>query len=174
MIILIKIEGYLAFISNKYKFSVLNRWSMKILVDADACPVKDIILEISEKYNIEAIFVCSLSHYSNYYEKHGLNPVYVDNVSQSADLAIINRAREGDIVVTGDYGLAAIILSKGAFAVSFDGKLFDDNNIDELLAKRHETLKSLRGGGRVKGPAKRSAKDDEEFLCSLERLIKII
>jgi len=64
---------------------------MKILVDADACPVKDIILEISQKYNIEAIFVCSLSHYSNYYEKHGLNPVYVDNVSQSADLAIINR-----------------------------------------------------------------------------------
>lgn len=157
-----------------YKFSVLNRRIMKILIDADACPVKDIILKLAKEYNSEVIFICSLSHYTNYYERNGINPIYVDNVSQSADLAIINKAVKGDIVVTGDYGLAAVVLSKGSYAISFDGKLFDNNIIDDLLGKRHENLKSLRSGGRIKGPRKRTAKDDEQFLSSLKKLISSI
>ena len=147
---------------------------MKILIDADACPVKDIIIEMAKKYAIDSIFVCSISHYSSYYEEHGINPVYVDNVSQSADLAIINKARVGDIVVTGDYGLAAVVLAKGAYAISFHGKIFDNNIIDDLLSKRHEALKSIRSGGRIKGPRKRTAQDDMEFLGVLERLLNRI
>lgn len=145
---------------------------MNILIDADACPVKDIIIKVAKEYNVDIIFVCSLSHYTNYYESHGITPIYVDNVSQSADLAIINKVKQGDIVVTGDYGLAAIVLSKGAHAVSFNGKLFDNDDINSLLNRRHEALKTLRSGGRIKGPKKRSPRDDVEFLYSLEKLIK--
>jgi len=144
---------------------------MKILIDADACPVKEIILKLARKYNIEALFVCSLSHYTDYYELNKINPIYVDNVFQSADLAIINKAVEGDIIVTGDYGLAAMALSKGAYAISYDGKIFDKDSIDGLLNKRHQSMKTLRSGGRIKGPRKRSKEDDYRFLTSLERIL---
>ncbi|SHI89250.1 YaiI/YqxD family protein [Lutispora thermophila] len=144
---------------------------MKILVDADACPVKEIILNIKRKYNIEVMFVCSLSHYTNFYELNNIKPVYVDDVFQSADMAIINKAVKGDIIVTGDYGLAAMVLSKGAYAISFDGRVFDNENIDGLLNKRHQNMKLLRSGSRVKGPSKRSKEDDYRFMASLEKML---
>lgn len=171
MEVLKKNEGYLYFISNKYKLSVLIRRNMKIIVDSDACPVKEIIIKVAKKYDIETIFVCSLSHYSNCCETHNIKTIYVDDVFQSADLAIINRADVGDIVITGDFGLAAMALSKGAHALSFDGRIYDDRQIDDLLNIRHHKLKLLRSGGRNKGPKKRSKEDDDLFLSSLEALI---
>mgnify|MGYP000005551255 CR=1 FL=1 len=146
---------------------------MKIIVDADACPVKDIVLKVSRKYGIVALFVCSISHYTNYYETNKVKPIYVDNVFQSADMAIINKAKDGDVVVTGDYGLAAMVLSKGACAISYNGKLFDNSTIDDLLDKRHQSMKSLRSGQRIKGPRKRCKEDDERFQATLERMISI-
>jgi len=145
---------------------------MKILVDADACPVKEIILAVSQKFNINVLFVSSISHYTKFYEINKIIPIYVDNVFQSADLAIINKAQEGDLVVTGDYGLAAMVLSKGAYAISYDGRIFDNNTIDDLLDKRHQSMKLLRSGQRIKGPKKRSKEDDERFLAVLEKLIR--
>jgi len=145
---------------------------MKILVDADACPVKEIILEVSRKFNINVLFVSSISHYAKFYEINKIIPIYVDNVFQSADLAIINKAEEGDLVVTGDYGLAAMALSKGAYAISYDGRIFDNNTIDDLLDKRHQSMKLLRSGQRIKGPKKRNKEDDERFLAALENLIR--
>lgn len=146
---------------------------MKIIVDSDACPVKEIIIQVAKKYDIETVFVCSLSHFSNNYETHNVKTIYVDDVFQSADLAIINRADVGDIVITGDFGLAAMALSKGAHALSFDGRIYDDRQIDDLLNIRHHKLKLLRSGGRNKGPKKRSKEDDDLFLASLEGLIKV-
>jgi len=145
---------------------------MKILVDADACPVKDIILEVSRKYNMVVLFVCSISHYTNFYEINKIIPIYVDNVFQSADLAIINKAEKGDLVVTGDYGLAAMVLAKGAYAMSYNGKIFDNNTIDDLLDTRHQSMKLLRSGQHIKGPKRRSKEDDERFLAALERIIR--
>ena len=145
---------------------------MKVFVDSDACPVKYIILDIGNKYNVELIFVSSLSHYTNFYRENGVEAIIVDNVSQSADMVIINRVRKGDIVVTGDYGLAALALGKGAYAISFHGKIFNKENIDSLLYRRHLTMKAIRKGGRVKGPQKRNERDDIAFKKSLEMLIK--
>ena len=103
-----------------------------------------------QKYDIETIFICSLNHYSNYCEIHNIETIYVDNVFQSADLAIINRAIDGDIVITDDFGLAAMALSKGAYALSFNGRIYDDKQIDDLLNIRHHKLRLLRSGGRNK------------------------
>lgn len=145
---------------------------MKILIDSDACPVKDILLDVASRYNVELVFICSLSHHSDFYEKNQLDVILVDNVSQSADMAIINKADKKDIVVTGDYGLAALALSIGAHAISFDGKIFSNDSIDNLLYKRHLSMKTLKSGGRFKGPQKRRKLDDITFKASLEKLIK--
>lgn len=147
---------------------------MKIYVDADACPVKEEIVKISMKYGIEAVFVFSISHSGNLRLAEGYGNVeiiMVDNVSQAADMAIINRVTSGDVVVTGDYGLASIIISKKAAAISFGGSLFNADNIDKLLFERHISSVIRRGGGKIKGPSKRSKDDDCNFKDALESVI---
>lgn len=95
----------------------------------------------------------------------------VDNVSQAVDMAIINKAKKGDIVVTGDFGLASMALARKAYAISFNGMIFNEDNIDRLLFERHLSGVVRRSGGRVKGPAKRKGSDDKNFEKSLIFLI---
>ena len=95
----------------------------------------------------------------------------VDNESQAVDMAIINMAAEGDIVVTGDFGLASLVLGKKAKAISFNGMIFDESNIDRLLFERHVSGVIRRSGRRTKGPAKRTGNDDKNFEESLRFLI---
>ena len=95
----------------------------------------------------------------------------VDNESQAVDMAIINKITEGDIVVTGDFGLASLVLGKKARAISFNGMIYDESNIDRLLFERHVSGVIRRSGGRTKGPAKRTAGDNRNFEKSLVFLI---
>lgn len=147
---------------------------MKIYVDADACPVKQDIIAIAEKYQLKAVFVFSTCHSGNLrldeaYKNAEI--IMVDNVSQAADMAIINRVNSYDIVVTGDFGLASIILSKKAAAISYSGNLFSSDNIDKLLFERHLAAVIRRGGGKIKGPSKRSKQDNIKFKSALEHVI---
>jgi uncharacterized protein YaiI (UPF0178 family) len=147
---------------------------MKIYVDADACPVKQAIIKIAAKYQLEAVFVFSTSHSGNLSLVEGcknVDIIMVDNVSQAADMAIINRVNSEDVVVTGDFGLASIVISKRAAAISFSGGLFNTDNIDKLLFERHLSSIIRRSGGKTKGPAKRSKEDDWSFCSGLESVI---
>jgi Uncharacterized protein conserved in bacteria len=141
---------------------------MKILIDGDACPVKEIIYSVAFRYGIEVVLILSISHFSLNNRK---DTVYVDSVSQAVDMEIVNRCAKDDIVVTGDYGLASLCLMKGCFCISFSGKYINSQNIDELLNIRFIGQKIREGGGKLKGPSKRTYEDDDRFEKNLERII---
>lgn len=141
---------------------------MKILVDADACPVKKIIVRVARARGIPVVMLIDTSHELD----DGYSEVVtVDKAPDSVDFALISRLSPGDIAVTQDYGLAAMVLGKRGYAINQNGLVYSDKNIDRLLAERHIGAKIRRGGGRTKGPAKRTAEDDERFERNFERLI---
>ncbi|WP_054696484.1 YaiI/YqxD family protein [Syntrophomonas palmitatica] len=141
---------------------------MKIIVDGDACPrsVLKICMEMGKKYNIPVWTVASFNHHIES-DHH----VVVGNSAQEADLKVVNLTGSKDIVVTQDWGLAAIILGKGALAVSPAGRVYLSQTIDFLLEEREIKSKVRRAGGRTKGPRKRTAADDKRFADKLEQII---
>jgi uncharacterized protein len=142
---------------------------MRLLIDADGCPVVDIAVQIAKENKIECIILCDTSHV---FEKEGAQTITVSKGADSVDFALVNMIQPGDIVVTQDYGLAAMCLARNAVTVSQDGRIYDDNNIDSLLLARHNSKKIRMAGGRTKGPSKRTAEQDSCFSKTLENLIK--
>ena len=141
---------------------------MKILIDADACPVKDITEELAREYSIKLIMVSNINHLirSNYAQV-----IVVDGADQSADIAIINLSNSGDIVITQDYGLASMALAKGSYAMDPLGKQFTHQNIEGLLMQRYINQKARRAGARINGPRKRQSLDNSRFYRNLRQLI---
>lgn len=133
---------------------------MQILVDADACPVKGIIVKIAKQYKLPVTMVIDTSHELD----DGYSTVItVDKARDSVDIALINLVKSGDIVVTQDYGVAAMALGKKAKAVNQNGLLYTDSNIDKLLFERHLGQKVRRAGGKTANPKKRTKEDNESF-----------
>lgn len=144
---------------------------MKILIDADGCPVVDIAINVAEKYNIEIILMCDTSHIFN---RSGIDIIVISKGIDSVDFALINKVDKGDIVITQDYGLAAMVLSKNGYAINQNGLIYNNENIDKLLFTRHISKKIRSSGGRLKGPKKRQKEDDFKFKQNLEKLIESI
>lgn len=143
---------------------------MRIYIDADACPVTRIAERIAGKYAIPVTLLCDTNHLltSEYSDIR-----IVGAGSDAVDIALINLCRREDIVITQDYGLAALVLGKGARAIHQSGRWYTNDNIEGLLMERHLTAKVRRGGRHhLKGPAKRTEEDDRHFAESFERLIK--
>jgi len=142
---------------------------MKILVDADACPVKEIIVRLAKAAGIPVTMVIDTSHQLN----DGYSRVLtVDKGADSVDFALMGLLTNQDIVVTQDYGLAAMALGKGAQAINQNGWVYSDENMDRLLMERHLSGKIRRSGGRTKGPSKRKKEDDEKFETAFKNLLK--
>lgn len=142
---------------------------MRIIVDSDACPVKGIIVSEAKKRTIPVIMVCDNSHVIN----DGYSKVItVDKGADSADIALINLTEKEDIVVTQDFGVAALALGKGAAAINQNGMIYNSSNMDKLLFERFLGKKVRRGGGRTKGPKKRTKEQDEDFGKSLILLLE--
>ena len=140
-----------------------------IYIDADACPVTHIAEEIAQRHGIPVTILCDTNHvmYSDY-----STVKLIGAGADAVDLALINLCKAGDIVITQDYGVAALALGKGALAVHQSGKCFADDNIGGLLMDRHLAKKARRSGKHhLKGPAKRTEEDDRRFAESFERLI---
>ena len=140
-----------------------------IYIDADACPVTHIAEEIARRHGIPVTILCDTNHvmYSDY-----STVKLIGAGADAVDLALINLCKAGDIVITQDYGVAALALGKGALAVHQSGKCFTDDNIGGLLMDRHLAKKACRSGKHhLKGPAKRTEEDDRRFAESFERLI---
>jgi len=141
---------------------------MTVFIDADGCPVVDITVRIAKQAGAECVIVCDTAHV---FEKAGAKTVIVSQGSDSADFALVNMVRKGDIVVTQDYGLAAMCLARGATPISQDGMIYTDCNIDGLLHQRYTAKKIRMSGGRLKGPAKRTTDQDRAFEKTLMELL---
>ncbi|KIL41712.1 hypothetical protein SD70_04875 [Gordoniibacillus kamchatkensis] len=142
----------------------------RIFVDADACPVKDEIAETARAFDRLAVMVASHDHRLE--PREGVQIVQVDRSDQAVDLYIANHIRRGDVLVTQDFGLAALALAKGAACLSTRGQRFEDGMIDYLLERRGESARRRRGGQRTKGPKAFTAGDREQFLHGLTKLLQ--
>ena len=145
----------------------------RILVDADACPVVRIVEEIARLHSVPVILLCDTNHLlsSDYSE------VKVIGAGRDAvDFALINLCRKEDIVVTQDYGVAAMALGRGALAIHQSGMLYTQDNIDLLLMERHLAQKARMGKGKhhLKGPKKRTPEDDQRFRTAFEQLLSSV
>lgn len=141
---------------------------MKLLVDADGCPVIREALKIAKEYQLHALLICDTSHDLS---KYDAEVIIVSKGADSADFVLVNRLQPGDIVVTQDYGLAALCLAKRAIPLNQDGVVFTEDNIDSFLMARHTARKIRNAGGRLKGPSKRLEKQSEAFCQSLKKLL---
>ena len=143
---------------------------MTILIDADACPVTRIAENTARRHGLPVILLCDTNHVltSDYSTVKTIGAG-----ADAVDIALINLCQRGDIVVTQDYGVAALALGKGARAIHQSGRWYTDENIDGLLMERHLAKKARRSGKHhLKGPAKRTEEDDRRFAESLERMIR--
>ena len=138
---------------------------MKIIIDADACPVVDIAVGIAKERNLECIIVCDNTHSI---QKDGATTVIVDKGADSADCKIVNLTEKSDVVITQDYGLAALVLGKKGKAINQNGLIYTDSNIANLLFTRFIGKKERMAGNRTKGPKKRTAQNDEDFIKAFE------
>ncbi|MCL1950293.1 MAG: DUF188 domain-containing protein [Turicibacter sp.] len=141
---------------------------MKILIDADGCPVVDLSIRLAKKAGIGAMIFCDSSHV---FEREGVPTITVMKGWDAVDFELIKYIETGDIVVTQDYGLAAMALAKEGRAISQNGLVFTPANIDQLLASRHMAQKARKAKVRLKGPAKRILEDDVAFEMALKRLL---
>lgn len=143
---------------------------MQIFVDADACPVGNIVESVAEKYNIPTTLLCDTNHvlYSDYSKV-----IVVSAGADAVDYKLISICHRGDIVVTQDYGVAAMALGKGAYAIHQSGKWYTNENIDQMLMERHINKKARRCSSKnhLKGPRKRTEEDDVRFARSFEKLV---
>ncbi|WP_195542910.1 YaiI/YqxD family protein [Massiliimalia timonensis] len=142
---------------------------MTIFIDADGCPVVDLTLKIARELGIPVLLICDTSHR---FEREGAQTITVSKGADSADFALVNRVVPGDVVVTQDYGLAAMCLAKRALPLNQDGMVYTNENIDALLLFRHTARKIRNAGGRLKGNAKRDrAVQDKAFADALRKIL---
>lgn len=142
---------------------------VRIVVDGDACPVKNEIAETASRLHIQVIMVSSYDHLIQ--GSKGVTVVKVDRSDQSADLYIANHIRRGDIVTTNDYGLAALALAKGCEVISFRGTMYRNDSIDFMLDRRHTAAKERKKGRHGKGPKPFTLEDRELFQHKLTKLL---
>jgi uncharacterized protein YaiI (UPF0178 family) len=141
---------------------------MVTYVDADACPMKSILVEEAEVHQVPCIFVCSLA---NHFSLQGswVETIIVDSVYQAADMYIANHVKKGDIVITDDYGLACLVLAKGCLTISSRGKEYTNENIELLLMSRHQAAKERMSGKKTKGPKPITEQEEVQFRKLLKK-----
>ena len=141
---------------------------MKIIIDGDACPGISIIEKVAKLYEIPVIIFCDINHFiqSNYSIVR-----IVDSGFQSVDIYVVNEVEENDVVISQDYGVAAMCLSKNARVINPKGYIYNEGNIDRLLEERHISQKIRRSGGKTINPKKRTDEDNRRLEKNLINLI---
>ena len=145
---------------------------MQIFVDADACPLVSIIEEIAKTYSIPVTLLCDTNHVlcSDY-----SRIVVVGAGADAVDYKLISICQKGDIVVSQDYGVAAMELVKGAYAIHQSGKWYTNDTIDHMLMERHLNKQARRSSHKnhLTGPKKRADEDDNRFRQSFDKMVRI-
>lgn len=142
---------------------------MKVLIDADACPVTGIAVELCKKLSVPCFLLCDTAHIIY---KDGAETLVFDKGSDSVDFALVNRAAPGDIVITQDYGLASMCLGRSVRVLHQDGWEYTLDNISGLMEQRHASKKYRMAGGRTKGPAKRTKAQDAAFEKAFQQMLQ--
>lgn len=142
---------------------------MKVLIDADACPVVDIAVKLCAKQSIPCLLLCDTAHACY---KEGAETLIFDKGADSVDFALVNRTQPGDIVITQDYGLASMCLGRRVRVIHQDGWEYTLDNISGLMEQRHANKKHRLAGGRTKGPAKRTRQQDEAFRIAFQQMLQ--
>ncbi|MHA6253348.1 YaiI/YqxD family protein [Oceanobacillus sp. CAU 1775] len=145
---------------------------MKIYIDADACPVKDIVIKEALSRDFEVVLVTSISHFSLQEYPAGVETIYVDNGKEAADYRIMALIRKGDLVITQDYGLASLALAKNCFVMHHKGFMYTNENIDEMLQSRYLSAQARKAGQRTKGPKAFTNEDKEIFRRKFVRVLE--
>lgn len=141
---------------------------MRILIDADGCPVVDLTIKIAKQYVVECFILCDTSHQ---FHKKGATTMIFSKGADSVDFALVNFMKENDIVITQDYGLAAMCLAKKGIVLNQDGMRYTDYNIGSLLEQRYIAKKIRNSGGRLKGQNKRTTSQDSSFIDGLNKIL---
>lgn len=144
---------------------------MKILIDADGCPVMKTAIEIAGEYEIKCVVICDTAHE---FEIENVEVITVDKGKDSADFKLVNMVCAGDIIVTQDYGLASMCLSKKGYVINQNGMIYNEQNIDSLLFSRYASKKARDAKKHIKGPKKRTPENDEKFIYQFKKLIEEI
>jgi uncharacterized protein YaiI (UPF0178 family) len=141
----------------------------QVWVDADACPrsVMHFLRSNQAKLGYDLWTVSSSNHLLS-----GEQHITVDPEPQAVDLVIANRMQAGDIVVTQDWGLAAIVLGKDGQAIAPSGLIYTSERMPFMLEQRNVLARHRRGGGRTKGPAARTTADDQRFQRAFMQLLR--
>ena len=142
---------------------------MKVLIDADACPVVDIAVTLCKQTGIECLLLCDTAHVL---QREGAQTLIFDKGADSVDFALVNRVTPGDIVITQDYGLASMCLARQARVLHQDGWEYTQYNIGGLMEQRHAAKKFRAAGGRTKGPSKRTASQNTAFNNALQQMLQ--
>ena len=142
---------------------------MKVLIDADACPVVDIALRLCKKHGVPCLLLCDTAHAMH---RDGAETLIFDKGSDSVDFALVNRTAAGDVVITQDYGLASMCLGRNVRILHQDGWEYTLDNISGLMEQRHVSKKHRMAGGRTKGPAKRTKAQDIAFEKALQQILQ--
>jgi uncharacterized protein YaiI (UPF0178 family) len=142
---------------------------MKVYLDADGAPWRDLVIERAKMYEVTVVVVADYSHVLSVGES--AEQIIVDDGRDAADYAIVNRVQEGDLVITHDVGLASLIIPKGAAAISPRGFEFTPGSLEGRLFRRWFHRKARMAGIRTKGPSRLTVGDRERFLALLEHKI---
>jgi uncharacterized protein len=143
----------------------------KLLIDADGCPVVDLTITIAKRFQLPVLLLCDTAHDM---QREGAETITVSKGADAVDFVLVNRVKKGDVVVTQDYGLAAMVLAKQGYPIDQNGRIYSEENIDQLLHGRHVAKKIRQGGGRLKGPKKRRPEDNKNFEKNLSGLLEQI
>ena len=141
---------------------------MKVLIDADGCPVTDIAVKLCREFCIPCLILCDTAHQ---FFREAAQTLVFDKGSDSVDYALVNRVNQGDVVITQDYGLASMCLARNCRVLHQDGWEYTRDNIDALLLVRHESRKHRAAVGRFKGPKKRTFQQDLAFEQALRMIL---
>ena len=141
---------------------------MRIIIDADGCPVVNEAIGAAKQFHVPCLLLCDTSHH---FSREGAETIVVSKGADSVDFALVSLLQTGDIVVTQDYGLAAMCLARSVRILNQDGMEYTAENIDSLLLARHTAKKIRSAGGRLKGPAKRNPQQSKDFLAALTAIL---
>ena len=143
--------------------------TLRIYVDADACPVKPEVYRVAERYDLSVTLVAH--SWMRIPSDPRLSLEVVDQGFDAADDWIVEHAEPNDIVITGDIPLAARCLERGATVLGHTGRPFTESNIGDAVATRN-LLAEMRGAGiESGGPAPFDARDRSRFLQALDRAV---
>lgn len=143
----------------------------RIIVDADASPVINEIIDIAQQKMIEVLLVRNFNHFSHHIYPDFVKIQYVDDGLDSADYKIVQLSKSSDLVVTQDYGLASLLLNKDVIVMHHNGRQYTADHIDQLLMMRHESSQLRHAGIRTKGPSKFTADHRRTFKKTLSALL---